>query len=449
MAPKISAIVPIKLKSRRLPNKNFLSLGNQPLSRYIFDQLIKVERISEVFCYSSQPQIMPLYPNEIRYLPRPTWLDGDEVRANELFGYAIQKIDADIIVLCHATGPFIRSSSIEQGLEAVLSGRYRCAFSASKHPTYAWFDGSPLNYEPEKMVQTQNLTPVYLETSGFYIFYREDYLQTNTRINGTPFIVEVDTKEAIDIDEPKDFNLAKALLDFDPFDASFAKDNFFVSLANSRAPHRNIQHICFDFDGVLIDSIQIMRIAWQRVRKDFKLEIEFEKYAERIGLPFDDILDQIGVPKRLHEDVKAAYDCESLKHLDNIALFDGVIESLQRLKKHGIKVTLATSKSIDRTTAILAHHFIKSGFNFDFVATPESVEAGRGKPNPDQLLRAAIAVGADPYNSLYVGDMEVDRQAAERAGFQFIYAKWGYGRLKVNNGIWFRAITDLVDFLIE
>jgi phosphoglycolate phosphatase-like HAD superfamily hydrolase len=190
-----------------------------------------------------------------------------------------------------------------------------------------------------------------------------------------------------------------------------------------------------------------MRKAWGAVCNELGLDIHFDRYAERIGLAFHEILEQVGVPDDLHERTKQIYDRESFKYIDNVKLFDYVIPALQRLKDHGFKVTLATSKTKDRTDAILECHF--HSFKFDYVTTPESVARGRGKPKPDQLLRAAIEVGADPYNSLYVGDMEVDRQAAKRAGFQYIYAKWGYGDLTVHNDVWFHSINDLVDFLTE
>jgi len=53
---------------------------------------------------------------------RPNYLDGDSIKANELFYNAVSNIDAEIIVLCHATGPFIKAESIIKGLRAVSSG---------------------------------------------------------------------------------------------------------------------------------------------------------------------------------------------------------------------------------------------------------------------------------------------------------------------------------------
>ncbi len=44
---KVSAFVPLKLNSRRLPNKNFLRLGDYPLAYHIFETLSKVDGIDQ------------------------------------------------------------------------------------------------------------------------------------------------------------------------------------------------------------------------------------------------------------------------------------------------------------------------------------------------------------------------------------------------------------------
>lgn len=54
----------------------------------------------------------------------------------------------------------------------------------------------------------------------------------------------------------------------------------------------------------------------------------------------------------------------------------------------------------------------------DRVVTVRDVE--RPKPHPDLLLKAAADLGFSPGESLYVGDSELDRRAAESAGMPFL-----------------------------
>jgi phosphoglycolate phosphatase-like HAD superfamily hydrolase len=93
------------------------------------------------------------------------------------------------------------------------------------------------------------------------------------------------------------------------------------------------------------------------------------------------------------------------------------------LKEDGHKIAIATSKDIDRTKVM-----IKDLPEFDCVVSPKS--GLRGKPAPDQLLFATAMCNVDPLDTYYVGDMQTDKWAAERAGIKFIHVKYGYGQVK-------------------
>jgi D-glycero-D-manno-heptose 1,7-bisphosphate phosphatase len=45
------------------------------------------------------------------------------------------------------------------------------------------------------------------------------------------------------------------------------------------------------------------------------------------------------------------------------------------------------------------------------------------KPRPGMLLRAMVAFGEEPATTMMVGDMDFDREAAERAGVEFHWAQ--------------------------
>jgi CMP-N-acetylneuraminic acid synthetase len=55
------------------------------------------------------------------------------------------------------------------------------------------------------MLVTQHLKPIFEENSCFYIFTKESFLSTNSRIGSSPLMYEIDKIESIDIDEKDDF----------------------------------------------------------------------------------------------------------------------------------------------------------------------------------------------------------------------------------------------------
>lgn len=446
---KISAFVPLKLESRRLPNKNFLRLGDRPLAYHIFKTLQSLPEISDVYCYTSQPQILEFLPDEIQLLMRPPRLDKNQVKANELFQYAIGQIDSELIVLAHATGPFVKKESIQQGIDKVLFDKYDCAFSVLSQRTYAWFKGKPLNYNPKDMDQTQDLSPVYLETSGFYVFKKEDYIKNGTRIGANPFFVEVDFKESIDIDEPEDFSLATLLNNFKSNEKMYSDDLFFVDWVNNsgRFFSKKIKHISFDLDGVIIDSLQLMEHSWNAVQKQFDIDVSFLEYKKHIGLPFFNILKNLGLPESLHDGVYDVYNRESSCNLDRVNLFDFVEISIIKARESGRKISLVTSKNRERTKEIL--EFFNISYLFDTIITPDDIKTGRGKPNPDPLLLACIKLGVNPSETVYIGDMDADRLSARRAGIRFIYAAWGFSDLTCIKDPWFHSMNDLMGYILE
>ena len=177
--------------------------------------------------------------------------------------------------------------------------------------------------------------------------------------------------------------------------------------------------IMFDLDGVLIDSLPNMKQSWEKTCEIHDISVPFSEYEKRIGRPFRDIIEDLGI--EYTSSIKDTYDKSSLELLDQIEIFEGVHELLVALtviKKR--KIAICTSKDIDRTKKILQRIA-----TFDYVCSPK--QGLRGKPSPDQLLYTCAFCNVDPSDTLYIGDMDVDRQAAERAGIYFVCASYGYG----------------------
>lgn len=212
---KIVAVVPMKLNNRRLPQKNTKAFTNgRPLCYYILSTLLKITEIEEVYVYCSNPDIKGYIPDGVKYLKRSEMLDQDTTKMNEVLKAFAKDVPADIYVMTHTTAPFISEISIKKGLDAVVSEKFDSSFAAKKLQDFLWRDGVPFNYDLENIPRTQDLPPLYEETSGFYI-YRENVInEMGRRIGNKPYIVEIGEVESIDIDELEDFMIADAIYNF-------------------------------------------------------------------------------------------------------------------------------------------------------------------------------------------------------------------------------------------
>ena len=209
---KTVAFVPIKLNSERLANKNIRPFsGGQPLIHYILQTLTQVKNVDACYVYCSSEAIVPYLPEGIRFLKRDPYLDLSTTPFNQVLISFAGQVEADVYVLTHATAPFMSAGSIEAGVEKVASGEYDSALAVNRLQEFLWKDGKPFNYDVCNIPRTQDLSPVYTETCGLYVYTRDLIVNQRRRVGDHPYLIEVSKVEAIDINEPDDFLIADAV----------------------------------------------------------------------------------------------------------------------------------------------------------------------------------------------------------------------------------------------
>lgn len=212
---RIVSVMPIKLMNERCPGKNIKLLGKKPLLQYELDNLKETGMCDSINVYCSSEDVIPFLPEGVEFIKRSEDLDLPTANFNQIFSSFIKEKDADIYVFAHATAPFITVKTMCECIEAVKSGKYDSAFCAEKIQTFLWEDGKPLNFDAANLPRTQDLKPIYRETSGVYVFTKDVFIKYGRRIGINPFVKCVSYKEMIDIDNPEDFEFANALLNIE------------------------------------------------------------------------------------------------------------------------------------------------------------------------------------------------------------------------------------------
>ena len=209
---KVAAMIPIKLNSERVRDKNIRPFFDGiPLVRFIAETAAKSRYIDEVYIYCSDDKIRKYIPETVRFLKRPAFLDGNECNCNDIIREFMKEVDADIYSVNHATAPFTLSGSIDRCIEAVAGGEYDCAFLVKKMQTFLWGEGKALNFDPQHFPRTQDLAPIYTETSGAHVFTREVFQTYGRRVGIHPCLVETGEIESLDIDTEEEMRIAQAV----------------------------------------------------------------------------------------------------------------------------------------------------------------------------------------------------------------------------------------------
>lgn len=209
---KIVALIPVKLDSKRIPQKNIKPFfDGKPLMHFVQEVCLKSKLIDEVYVYCSDEKVKDYILPGVQFLKRPACLDLDTVNANDIIREFMKTISADIYVNAHATSPFAKTETIDDCIKKVVSGVYDSAFCAENIKTFLWSKGEPINFDPDHFPRTQDLPDIYGETSIAYVFTKKSFIKNNRRLGIKPYIKEVGKIEAMDIDYPEDFEIANAI----------------------------------------------------------------------------------------------------------------------------------------------------------------------------------------------------------------------------------------------
>ncbi|MEY8337957.1 acylneuraminate cytidylyltransferase family protein [Lachnospiraceae bacterium 62-35] len=209
---KIVALVPIKMNNQRTPGKNTKRFDDgTPLIQCILRTLLSCTAIDEVYVYCSKEKIQEYLLPGTYYLKRNPKYDTAEADVLEMVRDFALQVEADIYIWAHATAPFISLTNLNTGINALKSGEFDSAVAVQKLQSFLWKDGQPANYSLDNIPRTQDLTPLFVETCGLYIFQKDLIINEKRRIGKKPFMLEVSEIEATDIDLPEDFEIANAI----------------------------------------------------------------------------------------------------------------------------------------------------------------------------------------------------------------------------------------------
>ena len=211
------AIVPMRHNSERVPGKNYRPLAGVPLYHHVVRTLSDVDEIDLVVIDTDSEFIIDdcasQFP-QVRVLLRPPHLRDGATAMNEVLLNTLAQVEADTVLQTHSTNPFLSPETVAAALRrfATPDREFDSIFSVTRLQARLWdADNHPVNHDPTVLLRTQDLAPLFIENSCFFVFTPELLRARRNRIGARPLMVEMPALEAIDIDTEEDFALAAAI----------------------------------------------------------------------------------------------------------------------------------------------------------------------------------------------------------------------------------------------
>ncbi len=158
-----------------------------------------------------EEQVSGLF-DSVKFYYRPEHLRGNEVSMNKIIQSTLDSCKNNSIIQTHTTNPLLKLSTINLAIEKHMKNNVDL-FSVTKMQERIYSStNDPINHDPNDLVQTQDLEPIFVENSGFYIFTKDNFKVNLNRITPSSQFFETTFPENIDIDNEDDFKLAGIIL---------------------------------------------------------------------------------------------------------------------------------------------------------------------------------------------------------------------------------------------
>lgn len=191
----------------------------------------------------------------------------------------------------------------------------------------------------------------------------------------------------------------------------------------------NNKVIVFDFDGTIADTHRYIVEITNRLADEFKfLKIEPSTIESMKNKTAKDMISILKVPIMKIPAILSRGKAEFAKEITSLKPFDGLRETLSRIKSEGVTIGILSSNSLSNIITFLENHDLKM---FDFIHSTTKVWSKN-----TCLKKLMKSNGYTHENILYVGDETRDITAAQKLGIKIAAVTWGYNSeeiLKENN----------------
>lgn len=217
--------LPCRAGSTRVPEKNTRPFAGveDGLLGVKLAQLAQVRGVDQVIVDSNDARVLEIATDhrarwsghgELVVLSRPDALGRSETTTDALIAYALDVVDAEVMLWTHVTSPLAGSQVYEDALAAYRGrdpARHDSLMTVTPIHGFLWREGAPLNYAraPVRWPRTQDIEAVWEVNSAVFIVATALGRQLGDRVGARPLLHPMSKIASLDVDWMDDFNLAE------------------------------------------------------------------------------------------------------------------------------------------------------------------------------------------------------------------------------------------------
>lgn len=215
--PGVTAVVPVRSGSQRVPNKNLRPFGQSSLLEEKLKLLKTVRGIDRLVVSSDSEEMLAVAERlGVETHRRSDYHASSNVPNYEFWtNLAEEIVDTEYFMLANCVAPFIRRESYESMIDHLGVDGCDSVASVEAVRDFIWDNRTKtaVNYDGSKAPNSQDLPDLVKLTFGVCLLKTDDLIRKSNILGDSPYFYRLSQLEALDIDTPFDFEVARRLYD--------------------------------------------------------------------------------------------------------------------------------------------------------------------------------------------------------------------------------------------
>lgn len=220
---EILSIIPARGGSTGIPMKNLRKLCSKPLLYYSIKSSLASRFITRTIVSTDNARIAKYaLSQKAEVIKRPKKLANNKASIEPTMKHVLttlerkEKYRPDLIILLHNTSPLRTSKHIDEAISQFIQKKYDSLLSGYRSHQFLWREKKnlvyPINYDPAKRPNRQQIKTEFIENGAIYITTYENFMKTSVRISGKTGMYVMPEEFSIDINNESDLVIASNIL---------------------------------------------------------------------------------------------------------------------------------------------------------------------------------------------------------------------------------------------
>lgn len=214
MKKEIVALIPVKGVSERVENKNRRPFHNTSLYELKLEHIKNVWEFSKVIVSSEDEEILDIAKRRgFEIHVRDPKYSTSTIPMSEVYSYIASEIQGEHIAWVNVTNPLAEANVYKKaiGKYNLMDSKHDCLLSVYEVKDYLFYNGKPVNFQPNPWPRSQDLSGVCVMSYVINILKREDMVRWGSCVGNNPYFLYLDKLTSTDVDFQEDFDFCEMM----------------------------------------------------------------------------------------------------------------------------------------------------------------------------------------------------------------------------------------------